>query len=101
MMKIILMINIILTTRVPGKTRQSGEASEQVEECPGDNDAVVDVEIEDHRHGRHPHTLQHGTQLRHQGHAPCSQILTHGNLLEEYGNTTEYHRNEVNNQECT
>ena len=90
-----------LTTSVPGQLWQGAEACEQIEECPGDDDTVVDVKVEDHGHGGHPHPLQHGTELRDQGHAPGTQVLTHGHLLEEDRNAAEYHGNEVDNQECT
>ena len=38
-----------LTTRSPGQSRC--EAADQVEEGPGDDDAVVDVQEEDDGHG--------------------------------------------------
>ena len=91
----------LLTTCVPRQVWQGAEPRKQIEECPGDDDTVVDVEVEHHGHGGHPHPLQHGAELGHQGHAPRSQVLTHGNLLEEDWNAAEYHGNEVDNQECT
>ena len=90
-----------LTAGVPGQVGEGAEACEQVEECPGDDDAVVDVEVEHHGHGGHPHPLQHRAQLRHERHAARTQVLAHRNLLEEDRDPAEGHRDEVDDQECS
>ena len=92
---------IKLTTGVPWKVGQGAEASKQVEEGPGDDDTVVDVQIEHHCHGGHPHPLEHGAELRHQRHPPRPQVLAHRDLLEEDRDPAEDHGDEVHNQECT
>lgn len=40
-----------ITATLPGQVRQHHERVDQVEEGPRDDDAVVDVQKEDHGHG--------------------------------------------------
>ncbi len=47
---------LLLTAGVPGQVWQGGEGGNQVEEGPGNDDTVVDVQEEDHSHRGNPHT---------------------------------------------
>ena len=44
------------TAGVPGQVWQGGEGGNQVEEGPGNDDTVVDVQKEDDGHRRYAHT---------------------------------------------
>ena len=47
----------ILTAMSPGKVRETEEGWYEIEECPGYDDAVVDVEPEHDGHGGVAHSL--------------------------------------------
>ena len=98
----------------PGQIWQTGRGGDQVEEGPGDDDAVVDVEPEDDGHGGVSHPLEDGDQLSHHGTASSPEILSSSNFLhkrrsdtvhyktlhlEEYRNPAGEHRNEVDEKE--
>ena len=65
----------------PGQVWETGQGGDQVEEGPGDDDAVVDVEPEDDGHGGVSHPLQDGDQLSHHGTASSPEILSSSNFL--------------------
>ena len=48
----------------PGKVREAGEGWYEIEECPGYDDAVVDVEPEHDGHGGVAHSLKIPTSER-------------------------------------
>ena len=68
------------TAGVPREVWQGTEPGKQIEECPGDDDAVVDVQVSHHHHGGHPHTLQHRAQLGDESHPTRAQVLAHSHL---------------------
>ena len=47
-----------LTAGVPREVRDGDEGRDQVEDGPGDDDAVVDVQEEDHHHGGNAHSCK-------------------------------------------
>ena len=104
------------TTCVPRKIRKLREGREKVEEGPGNDDTIVDIEKEDNSHCRNSDTFKqiydgsgkkvlstfkHGAKLGDKRHATRTQILAHGYFLEENWDSTENHSNEVNNQKST
>ena len=60
----------------PGKFREVDEGVEEVEECPGDDDDVVDVLEEHHHDGRIPDTFEDWRQLTDNCHPALANILT-------------------------
>ena len=83
----------------PGKVRKVNEGVEEVEECPGDHDDVVDVLEEDHHDGGVAHPLEDGGELAHHGHAALADVLPHRHLEEEQRDAAHDHREEVRDQE--
>ena len=83
----------------PRQVRDGDEAVDQVEERPGDDDAVVYVEEEDEGHGGVADALEHGHELADEGGAARAEVLAGGHLLEEDGDAAGEHRDEVDEQE--
>ena len=75
-----------LTARCPWQIRDGGEAVDEVEERPRDDDAVVDVEEEDNRHRGVADSFQHWHKLPDEGRPPGAEVLPRGNLLQEHKN---------------
>ena len=65
----------------PGKLGYVDKRRDEIEEGPGDDDAVVDVQPEHDRHGRVPDPLEDGDQLPDHGQAARPEILAGGHLL--------------------
>ena len=55
---ILALFDFLLTARVPWQLGYGGKGSNQVKEGPGDDDAVVDVQEEHHRHRGHSDTYK-------------------------------------------
>ena len=51
--------NVYPTTSVPWEVGDGGERSDEVEERPRDDDAIVNVEEEDNHHRRDPNAWKH------------------------------------------
>ena len=79
----------------PREIREIHEGVEEIEECPGDDDDVVDVLQEHHHDGRVADALEYRCQLAHDGHASFANVLADRNLQEKQGNSTDDHREEV------
>ena len=87
------------TTVAPGKVWKVNKGVEEVEECPGDHDDVVDVLEEDHHDGGVAHALEYGGELANHWHSALADVLTHGHLEEEKRDPTHQHWEEVWDQE--
>ena len=78
--------------------REIHECVKEVEECPGDDDDVVDILEKDHGDGRVADTLEYGGQLAHHRHPALSDVLADRDLQEEQGDPADNHREEIRNE---
>ena len=86
-------------TVAPGKFWEVNEGGEEVEECPGDYNDVVDVLQEHHHDGRVSNTLEDGRQLTNNGHPALANVLAQGDFEEEERDAADEHGEEVGDQE--
>ena len=85
----------------PGKVRKVNEGVEEVEECPGDHDDVVDILQEHHHDGGVAHALEDGRQLPHHRHSSLANILSNRDLEEEERDAADKHGEEVRDEESS
>lgn len=84
-----------IPTILPRQARQPCKRRNQVEQSPGNNNAVVNIQKEDNGHGSITDTLQDRHELPDERHPARAQILTNSYFLQEDRNPAENHGNPI------
>ncbi len=88
-----------LTAGAPGQIRDGHETANEIEERPGDDDAVVDIQEKDDGHGGVADALEDGDELSGHGGAALTEVLAGSHLLEEDGDAAGEHGDKVDEEE--